>query len=287
MKILVAGPGYTGSVLAGKLAAEGHEVVAASRSGRKIEGCQSAVADVGERSSVESLAGQMVTPDAIVHCASSSRGGEESYESVYLEGAKNLVGAFPGVPVFFTSSTSVYPQTDGSLVTEDSPADPDSPMADILRRAEDVILHGGGCVLRLSGIYGPGRSIHLKRLFAGEASIEPGEPSRFLNQIHRDDIVSAIRFLLLAAKSETAGEIFNVSDSQPLTMRECYEWLSQHFDLPLAPESEPVRQGKRAWTHKAVSNAKLCATGWVPAYPSFFDAVRSDPDLVASIRALS
>ncbi len=57
-------------------------------------------------------------PDGIIHCASSSRGGPETYRSVFVEGIRNLQGAFPDVPVIFTSSTSVYGQTDGSVVDE-------------------------------------------------------------------------------------------------------------------------------------------------------------------------
>ena len=72
----------------------------------------------------------------------------------------------------FTSSTSVYPQTDGSEVTEDSPADPDRETAQILRETEELILSKEGTVLRLAGLYGPRRSVHLERFLQGTATIE-------------------------------------------------------------------------------------------------------------------
>src|SRR5690349_19972431 len=58
--------------------------------------------------------------DAVIHCASSGGGGAEMYHQVYLEGARNLLAAFPGAKLLFTSSTSVYAQRDGSWLTEDS-----------------------------------------------------------------------------------------------------------------------------------------------------------------------
>ena len=46
---------------------------------------------------------------------------------------------------------------------------------------------------------------------------------------------------------------------------------------------EPDTNRKRGWSHKRVSNIKLLATGWKPRYPSYFDALRDDPDLASSI----
>lgn len=285
--ILIVGPGYVGEPLARSLADAGCRITVASRSGKEVSACRALTLDLADRDAVNAAAGELEKVEAIVHCASSSRGGVDSYRAVYLEGAKNLSRALPGVPLFFTSSTSVYPQTDGEEVTESSPANPDSETGGILREAEDAVLENGGCVLRLSGIYGPGRSIHLKRIFEGKAQIESGEPSRLLNQIHRDDIVSAIVHLLHADPVVSRGEIYNVSDSRSLTMRECYEWLAGRFGKSLGPETEPNRSGKRAWTNKDVNNHKLRATGWTPSYPTFKDAVKNDPDLVASIRTMT
>ncbi len=282
-KILIVGPGYVGSELAKGLAEKRTDVWVASRSGKIVDGCETVAMDVSDRNSVQSAGEKIDNPDAIIHCASSSRGAEDSYRKVYLDGTANLVEAFPHTSLIFTSSTSVYPQTDGSIVTEDSPANPDSENGRILREAEDTVLAAGGSVLRLSGIYGPGRSIHLKRIFSGEAQIESGEPGRLLNQIHRDDIVSAIVHLLSLAPEDFRGEIFNLSDDTSLTMRTCYEWLAERYQKKLGPEVEANRTGKRAWTNKQVDNSKLRKTGWAPRYPSFKDAVKNDERLVRSI----
>jgi len=285
--ILLVGHGYLGEALASLLVSRGSGVVAVARNpvaGQAV-GYPVLAADLGEADSVAALAAASgETPSAIVHCASSGRGGPEAYRRVFVDGMRHLRRHFPGVPVFFTSSTSVYGQTDGSLVDEGSPAEPDRETSRFLLKAESLARESGGAALRLAGIYGPGRSIYLRRLFDGSATIESGATSRFLNQIHRDDAAAAAAHLLALPREATAGRVFNVVDDEFPTQRELYERLCARFGLPLPPEALPDLDRKRAWTNKRVSNAALRATGWSPRFPSFFDAVEHDPELVPSLR---
>lgn len=239
--------------------------------------------DLADGASVARAAERVGPIDAIVHCASSSGGGAETYRAVFVDGVTHLQAAFPGVPILFTSSTSVYGQTDGSEVDESSPTEPDRETSRILVETEDLVQGEGGISLRLAGIYGPSRSIYLKKILDGTATIEEGEPSRFVNQVHRDDIVGAIVHLL-ADLDAHAGRCFNVVDDTALTQREVYTRLAEHFSLPTPPEAPPNFSRKRAWTNKVVVNRALRATGWQARYPSFFDAVVNDPELVPSVR---
>jgi nucleoside-diphosphate-sugar epimerase len=260
MKLLLIGYGYLGEAVAREFVAAGWDLVAASlRGGDGVLACDvSCAEDVAE----------LPEADFIVHCAASGRGGAEAYQRVYVEGCGNLAARFPGVPLLFTSSSSVYGQTDGSVVTEDSAAEPDRDTGRLLLAAEELVLGSGGIVARLAGIYGPQRSVILKKFLSGEAVIEE-DGRRFLNQIHRDD---AARAILHLAVSQRRGEIFNVSDSTPLSQRDCYETLSRLFGKPLPPSGPRDLNRKRGWTHKQVSNGKLRATGWGPQYPVFTDA---------------
>lgn len=260
MKVLLIGHGYLGEAVARVFRESGWEVVPVSLTG----GEGSLACDVADPDAVKSLP----AADFIVHCAASGRGGAEAYQRVYVEGCRNLTRQFPGVPLLFTSSTSVYAQTDGSIVTEDSPVNPDRETGRLLLEAENVTLAAGGLVARLAGIYGPGRSVILKKFLSGEAIIED-DGRRFLNQIHRDDAARAIFHL---STSEIRAAVFNVSDSKPLTQRACYEALSRMFVKPLPPTGPRDLNRKRGWTHKQVSNANLRATGWQPEFPSFLDA---------------
>ncbi len=263
MKLLLIGHGYLGQAIARVFTENGWNVVSTTLSGSD----GSLACDVGNPEAVS----QLPPADFIVHCAASGRGGAEAYQHVYVEGCQNLVAAFPNTPLLFTSSTSVYAQIDGSIVTEESPAIPDRETGSLLLAAEKVVLDANGTVARLSGIYGPGRSVILKKFLSGEAVIEE-DGRRFLNQIHRDDAAHAIFHL---ATSRLSG-IFNISDSTPLTQLLCYEKLSAIFSLPLPPSGPRDLNRKRGWTHKQVSNLKICATGWQPQFPSFIHAV---PDI--------
>ena len=285
MHLLLCGHGYLGQAISRDFLAAGWNVTAISRGSgilpQASEYFREVTCDLSSRHDVSSL---QVEPDFIIHCASSGRGGAEAYRAVYLDGCRHLLDRFPGVPLLFTSSTSVYAQADGSEVTEESPAEPSRETGKILRETEDLVLSHGGIVTRLAGIYGPHRSVILKRFLSGEAVIEE-DGRRYLNQIHRDDAAAAILNLVAAVydrrtstsdgHSPPLHQLFNLCDSHPLTQRECYEGLGRIFSRPLPPSGPRDPDRKRGWTHKRVSNAKLRALGWEPRFPSFLDAVGS------------
>lgn len=285
-RLLIIGHGYVGSVLARQFVEAGFPVTAVNRSTESGLPYPVLPGDVSSLESVRSIASSFFAggPDLIVHCASSSRGGPDAYRSVFIDGLKNLHAVFPDVPVIFTSSSSVYGQIDGSIVDEQSEASPDRETSRLLCEAEQITREAGGIALRLAGIYGPGRSVHVKKMLEGTATIDEGEVSRYLNQIHRDDAAAAIRHLATVGADHFRGRLLNVVDNTPLTQRECYEGLSAILGLPLPPEAPPELDRKRAWTNKIVSNTALRETGWNPLYPSFLDAVQHDTCLVSSIR---
>ena len=296
--ILIAGSGYIGKALGDAWLAAGASLVGLTRSAEGAarladSGWLARASDISNVEHCAALAAEFPSIKTVVHCAASGRGGAEAeYAAVYRDGCCNLLSAFPSAHVFFTSSTSVYPQIDGSIITETSEAEPKRGTGKILREAESLVLQAGGTVMRLAGIYGPGRSVLLKHFLEGKSAIDirqadPATPDgRWINQIHRADVVSAIRFLTGLNSADTAGQIFNICDSRPLLQREVYTVFSQKFDLPLPPESVPDETRKRGWSHKQVSNAKLLQTGWSPLYPSYFDALENDPQLIPSILEL-
>jgi len=206
--------------------------------------------------------------DVVINCVSSGKGGAEAYQLAYIEGSKRLLEVFRPKHFVFTSSTSVYAQNDGSLVTEESLAEPERETGLILREAEELTLGQGGAVARLAGIYGPHRSVLLRKFLDSTAIIE-GDGARWINQIHRDDAAAA----LFQIASLGAPGIFNVSDDTPFTQRDFYVKMSACFQKPLPPEGPVDVNRKRGVTSKRVSNAKLKALGWVPRYPSYFDAL--------------
>src|SRR5690606_9387435 len=101
----------------------------------------------------------------VLNAVSSGGGGVEGYRRSYLDGMKSIVAwaaARPGNgTIVYTSSTSVYPQDGGVVVDEEASTVGVGERGGILREAEHVLLGAGGFerrfVLRLAGIYGPGR----------------------------------------------------------------------------------------------------------------------------------
>jgi len=258
-RLLIAGYGFLGQALEERFLVGGWEVDKLSRSG-----AAGAIAcDLSSNEDVLSLNGEY---DLIIHCAASGGGGEESYRKVYLAGARNLLSRYPDTPFIFTSSTSVYPQEDHSVVSEQSPANPMTPTAQVLRETEAVVLAAGGVVARLSGLYGPARCHVLKNLLAGAAHLD-GKGERIMNFIHRDDVASAM--LLLAGLSAfPRGEIFNVT-AEPVSQHDCYAQLARHYDVPMPQAADQSSPRKRGNSSKRVSNAKLRGLGWEPRYDDF------------------
>ena len=271
-RILIAGCGYVGQATADLFHAAGWDAEgwtasaksAATLSVKPYPICQ---VDISNRDQVAERPG---TFDAVVHCASSRGGGLESYRQIYLNGARNLLDRFGETKILFTSSTSVYAQRDGSWVTEESETKPARDTGRVLLETEKAMLDRGGTVARLSGIYGPGRSALLSKFLAGTAIIDP-ESDRFVNQVHRDDIASAL-FLLVTGELQER-QIYNVVDNQPMLQSDCYRWLAQRLNRPLPPFRELTGQRKRGDTNKRVSNAKLRSLGWTLQYPTFADAM--------------
>ena len=281
-RILIAGCGYLGLATARLFHRGGWEVTgwthsadsagALSREPFPVHACD--LTDIESVRRFQELRGI----DAIIHCASSGRGGADAYRRVYLNGVRHLAEALaPGV-LLFTSSTSVYGQTSGEWVTEESAAAPAAETGRILREAEDFVRSRNGIAARLAGLYGPTRSVPLRKFFAGEAVIE-GDGSRWINQIHRDDAASALLTLVTQRVSGT----FNVSDDAPLSQRALYEWLANRFQRPIPPSGPVETSRKRGWTHKRVSNEKLKAFGWKPIYGTFFEAIERDRELTEGL----
>ena len=161
--------------------------------------------------------------DVAFNLVSSAGGGMEGYRLSYLEGNRSIrqwarraaVGRF-----LYTSATSVYPQTGGEWVCEeDVPQDLKSlsPSGQVLRQSELEILESPvfpeRVIVRLAGIYGPGRHLYLNRLRERAESI-PGDGSGWLNLIYLPDIVSALMLLAEAPLPEDAA-VFNAVDDVP------------------------------------------------------------------------
>lgn len=277
MRALIIGCGYVGMELGARLVKMGHEVWGVRRgedSAEELEahGIKPLALDITEGSEWSKIPGGF---DWVVNLVSSGKGGLEEYRQVYLGGNRNLTAwarSNPVKKIVYSSSTSVYAQKDGSAVKETSPAEPATETSQVLLEAEKLLLETAPelptVVLRVAGIYGPGRGHLFKQYLANEAKI-PGKGDRIINMIHRDDLADAI---IAALKNGRPGEIYNVTDDEPVSLLAFYRWLAETLGKWMPPftadEQEPER--KRAITSKKIQNRKLkIELGVQLKYPTF------------------
>jgi nucleoside-diphosphate-sugar epimerase len=279
MRVLIIGCGYVGLPLGAELVRLGHEVCGVTRSAQnhaalKARSIQPFMADVAHRPDLDKLPPPF---DWVVNTVSSSHGGLEEYKQVYWEGTRNILdwlAASPPKKFVYTSSTGVYGQTDGSQVKESSPAEPASETGQVLVAAENLLLDAArgkkfpAIILRVAGIYGPGRGHLFLQYLKNEARMA-GRGAGLLNMIHRDDVVNCI---IAALKNGHAGEVYNAVDDEPVAQIHFFRWLSETLGKNMPPfGDEPAPDGrKRAVTHKKVLNRKLKAElGHQFKYPTF------------------
>ena len=127
--------------------------------------------------------------------------------------------------------------------------------------------HHGAIVLRVAGIYGPGRN-PLDWVRHGRVS-----PSRkYVNLIHAEDLAA---ICLLALDKAKPGEAYNVSDGTPRTWNEIYATAQQRWGVPTAAKKEDSSTGKR------ISTAKLKSElDYQFRHPDLYEAL----DLIESTR---
>lgn len=275
MRVLIVGCGYVGIELGRQLAAAGHGVSGMRRSGSadaalRAAGITPVAGDITRVADLLPLRGRF---DWVVDCVSSSHGDAGDYRAVYRDGMRNLVEAFAGTglrALVYTSSTGVYGQGDGGWVDEDSATEPSAETSRVLVEAERVLLGAAGPgfparVLRVAGIYGPGRGHLFRQFLRGEARMSAAD--RWMNMVHRDDVAGAVRVVL--ERGEPGG-VYNAVDDEPVTQGDFLRWLASRTGLPVPPAGEPQAAGKRGDTNKRISNRRLRqGLGWVPAYPTF------------------
>lgn len=253
--VVIAGAGDVGGRLARRLAGAGAEVITLRRrEAAAAPGIRALRADLASGDGLQALprAGA-----ALVFCAAPDSREEPAYRALYLDGLRRLLDASDAPRVLLTTSTAVYAEDAGEWVDEGTPARPPAFNGRVLLEAEALLAeHAGGVSLRLSGLYGPGREWLLRRARAGE----PGA-RRWGNRIHVEDAAAALAHLLAL---DAPAPVYLGSDDRPALECEVLAWLRAGEGLPAVPgPAEGPQTGRR------VSNARLRASGWAPAFPDF------------------
>lgn len=290
--VLILGCGYVGRAVAASERAQGNRVLAVTRNEAmaaqlRAGGVEVFVGNVHE-ASWHAFAREI---DWVVNCVSAASPDLEGYRISYVEGNRSLgewmvVSGFNNKAVY-TSSVSVYPDSGGNWVDE-SEARVCSERSEILLESEQVFLesHTGAAktVLRLGGIYGPGRSFLADRIAKAEGAL-PGYGDYYLNLIRLEDIVGAIGAVCRSELSRSA--VYNVVDDAPLLREELVEGLAKAMKLPVLVFDPSIKRakGSRRLGGERPANRRISnrcfkeAFGWRPHFPS---ALAGMVDLISS-----
>ncbi|MEH6501940.1 MAG: NAD-dependent epimerase/dehydratase family protein [Pseudoalteromonas distincta] len=268
-QVLIVGCGDLGTALGLRLAQRGWQVTGLRRDPSALpEGITPLALDLLKD---DKPADWPARVDYLIYCPAAGNRDAELYQKLYVEGLQRVLGwvAEGRKPLSYllqVSSTGVYAQSQGEWVTENSPALADSDTAKALIRAEDVALRSGvpASVVRLAGIYGPGRTRLIEQVRNGLHV--PQEPEQFTNRIHRDDAAALLEHLLLEVeKDELLAPCYLGVDDESASMYDVASWLSQQLGVALSESGAPSgRVGS-----KRCSNALARESGWQPQYPSF------------------
>lgn len=271
MNVLVAGCGDVGQAVGRRLVERGDRAWGLRRgTGPLPEGMVALRADLRHR---QELANLPAAIDTLVFCASADSSDEAAYRAVYVDGLRNAVHALRsvGAPlrrVVFTSSTSVYGQSGGEWVDESSPVEPFGFSGRVMREAERVVagLGPAGSVVRLAGIYGPGRTRLIDSVREGRAVCVDGPP-RYTNRIHVDDCAGAILHVLDSASPE--GTWLGV-DLEPADECEVYDWIAAYLGVPRPRRGPaPAAVPGRGAGNKRCRSDRLQRTGYRFRHPSY------------------
>ncbi|MBK1879976.1 NAD-dependent epimerase/dehydratase family protein [Pelagicoccus mobilis] len=285
-RLLILGCGYLGRFLVADAVARGMKVLAVSRNLDTLRDVEALGATgfcgMVDESAWHDAAGQDV--DFVVNCVSSAGGGLEGYRQSYLKGNESLCDwaervGFEGAATY-TSSVSACGDAAGKWVDEKSCPLPGNERGKIVAESERLFLErmtaSSKIVLRLAGLYGPGRHLMLDRLKTGPAEL-PGWADYYLNLVRIEDVASSIWACF--ESEELSSELFNVVDDQPALKGEMVSWLAEKLgvgvpDFVGASSASGVgsrRLGEKGPpANRRIRNRALReSTGWSPRFSTF------------------
>lgn len=269
MKVAIVGCGYVGTATAKHLRHKSDCTVTATTTTAtrvvELEGVAQRVAVI-KGNDKDAMTAVLQEQDAVMLCVGAPN--PHTYRESYIDTATTLVSVLQQIPtvkqVIYTGTYSVYGDRQGELVNEESPVAPANPNGEILAETEQVLLAASSpnlqvCILRLGGIYGPGRE--LVKIFRGWAgSTRPGRGEDATNWVHRDDIVGGLTFAL---ENRLQG-IYNLVGDVSLSSGELLDRIFEANNLPkVSWDGSPSVRPYNA----SVSNQKIKAAGYQFVYP--------------------
>ncbi len=274
-KVAIIGCGYVGKAVANYWYQQGYTVTGTTTREEKIADLknithQTIVMTGNNLQQVETVITDQDTILVSVAPISDRQVDAETYAQTYLPTARNLVTALKNNStvqnVIYISSGSVYGDKKGEWVDENAPLDTEGDYGKVLVEAEQIILginsqNIKACVLRLGGIYGPGRQLD-KRLgrFAGKTL--PGSGKNYSSWIHLEEVVNAVEFV----RQKGCHGMYNLVNDLALTIQELSDLICDRQQLERISwdDSKPSFSSLNA----RLDNSKIKEKGYQFIYPN-------------------
>lgn len=276
MHMMIFGAGYSGKAIGALAASQGHEVSGTTRSPEKA----AALSASGIRPLLfdgTTLTDELRSEFAnVTHLVQSIAPGRDGDPLLRLQGNTSLSEAMPSLEwISYLSTVGVYGDHGGAWVDEETPAKPVSQRSVERVEAEQAwqsLAEASGlplAILRLSGIYGPGRNAFVN-LSNGTAR-RLIKKDQVFNRIRVEDIAAAAAFL----GERRIGGIYNVTDSEPCPPQDVVSEAARLMGVePPAEQSfETAELTPMARSfygeNKRVSNARIRSLGFRFQYPDY------------------
>lgn len=270
-RVLIAGCGDVGTELGVRLTQAGHTVWGLRRYCDTLP--SSFHAFPADLTKPETLSALPPALDVVFYTAAPSGSSADNYRATYVDGIRHLLTALAtqGHHVqrfIFTSSTGVYAQEAGEWVDETSPTEPMLFSGRELLVGEQVVLNSSfpATVVRLAGIYGPGRTRLIDSVRKGTAVCTDGPPV-YTNRIHRDDCAGVLQHVMQLRQPD---RLYLAVDHEPADQCIVLSWLALQLGLPPPrKETATAAQNSLQRSNKRCRNTQLIESGYVFCYPTF------------------
>lgn len=265
---LIVGCGDLGLRLAKRLIARGYKVFALKRHPESLPPEITGIAaDISLPETLQNLAQAQF--DYVVVATSAGEFTEQAYQRVYVDGLRHVLAVIqPKKRLFVVSSTSVYGQADGGWVDENSATEPLGFAGAKQLAAEAVAFEHtqNTTVIRLSGIYGPGRSRLIEQVYEGQHTL--ANPPHYSNRIHIDDAAGMLAFLIACdEEGKTLESHYIGCDKAPSALHEVKDWMAEQMNLSGHWQSQTSPKGRGG--SKRCNGNKVRELGYEFQYPDY------------------